>query len=138
MARSSCFSPLLGEEPTRDNILISLNSGPCRLMGEMWSPEHGRHPGDNVRLHVTSLPSFSLPFAPLTLRLSLGGLLIMTSQGPVCSCLALQTPFLPLLHCGHCLLHCGLTGLLLLCEQNLRAFACCSLCKEELFPQPCP
>lgn len=39
----------------------------------------------------TSPHSLTFPFAPLTLRLSLGGLLIMASQGPVCSCLALQT-----------------------------------------------
>ena len=31
--------------------------------GEMWSLEQGRHPEDNVGLHITSLPGFSLPFA---------------------------------------------------------------------------
>lgn len=73
--------------------------------------------------HLTS--GFSLPFASPHTEID------WMDSPSLRSCLALQTRFLPLLHCGH-------AGPLLVPEQNLRAFACCSLCKEELFPQPCP
>ena len=99
--------------------------------GEMWSLEQGRHQEDNVGLHITSLPGFSLPFASPHIEtdwmdspyhgLMRPSALLPGSPDPFPSAPPLWSHW-PLL----------------VPEQNLRAFACCSLCKEELFPQPCP